>query len=127
MDTEEIETGTFERWTPDEVEKGLTKGEIVVIDVRSPGEFATGHIEGAMLMPMPFFRADCLPAQEGGKRVVLHCAGGLRSERMARIASEGGYDPIAHLEGGFDAWKAAKKPYIGVDFMTGAAKKVTPD
>lgn len=123
MDSEQIETGTFERWTPDEVERGLAKGEIVVIDVRSPGEFATEHIEGALLMPMPFFRSDCLPTQDG-KRIVLHCAGGLRSERMAKIASEGGYDPIAHLEGGFAAWQAAKKPYIGVDFMSGAAKKI---
>ncbi len=125
MDSEAIETGTFERWTPDEVERGLDRGEIVVIDVRSPGEFATEHIEGALLMPMPFFRADRLPTQEG-KRIVFHCAGGLRSERMAKIASEAGYDPVAHLEGGFTAWKAAKKPYIGVDFQTGAAKKMTP-
>ncbi len=123
MERERIETGTFERWSPDEVEAALEKGEIVVIDVRSHGEFATGHIEGALLMPMPFFRADRLPTQEG-KRIVLHCGGGLRSERMAKIASEAGYDPIAHLEGGFEAWKQAKKPYIGVDFLTGAAKRM---
>ena len=61
MDTEQIETGTFERWSPDEVETGLEKGEIVVIDVRSPQEYAFEHIEGALLMPMPFFRADRLP------------------------------------------------------------------
>ena len=125
MDTEQIETGTFERWSPDEVEAALEKGEIVVIDVRSPQEYGTEHIEGALLMPMPFFRADRLPTQEG-KRVVLHCAGGLRSERMAKLASEAGYDPIAHLEGGFNAWKQAKKPYIGTDFMSGAPKKMTP-
>lgn len=125
MDSEQIETGTFERWSPDEVEAALAKGEIVLIDVRSPGEFATERVEGALLMPMPFFRADCLPSQ-GDRRVVLHCGSGLRSERMARIASEAGYDPIAHLEGGFAAWKQAGKPHIGVDFTTGAARKVTP-
>jgi rhodanese-related sulfurtransferase len=123
MDSEAMETGTL-RWTPDEVARGLERGEIVVIDVRSPGEFATEHIEGALLMPMPFFRADRLPTQDG-KRIVLHCGGGLRSERMAKIASEAGYDPVAHLEGGFTAWKASGKPYIGVDFLTGAAKRVT--
>ncbi|SPJ23086.1 rhodanese-like domain-containing protein [Palleronia abyssalis] len=126
MDTEQIDTGTFERWTPGEVEGALERNEIVVIDVRSPQEYATEHIEGALLMPMPFFRADHLPTQDG-KRLVFHCAGGLRSERMAKIASNAGYDPIAHLEGGFTAWKAAKKPYIGTDFMSGAPKKVTPD
>ena len=124
MDTEQIETGTFERWSPDEVETGLEKGEIVVIDVRSPQEYAFEHIEGALLMPMPFFRADRLPTQDG-KRVVLHCGSGLRSEKMAKIASEAGYDPIAHLEGGFSAWKQAKKPYIGTDFSTGGPKKVS--
>ncbi|QFU10055.1 putative adenylyltransferase/sulfurtransferase MoeZ [Rhodobacteraceae bacterium THAF1] len=125
METEQIETGTFERWTPDDVEAALANHEIVVIDVRSPQEFAVEHIEGAMLMPMPFFRADHLPTQDG-KRIVLHCGSGLRSERMAKIASEAGIDPIAHLEGGFTAWKEAKKPHIGTDFMSGAPKKVMP-
>lgn len=126
MQTEKIETGTLEHWTPDEVESGLARGEIVVIDVRSPAEYAIEHVEGAMLMPMPFFRADCLPSQDG-KRVVLHCGSGMRSGKMARVASEAGYDPIAHLEGGFQAWKTAGKPYIGVDFGTGAPKRVVPD
>lgn len=125
MDSEAIETGTFERWSPDEVEAGLAEGRIVLVDVRSPQEYGTEHIEGALLMPMPFFRADALPTQDG-KRIVLHCGGGLRSERMAKIASAAGYDPIAHLEGGFTAWKAAKKPYIGTDFLSGAPKRVSP-
>lgn len=126
MDTEQIDSGTFERWSPDEVEKALTKGEIVVIDVRSPQEYALEHIEGALLMPMPFFRADRLPTQ-AGKRIVLHCGSGMRSQKMAKLASEAGYDPIAHLEGGFAAWKHAKKPYIGTDFATGGPKKIVPE
>ncbi|PZX18882.1 rhodanese-related sulfurtransferase [Palleronia aestuarii] len=123
MKIEETDHGTLEHWSPDEVQTALDEGEIVLIDVRSPQEYGTEHIEGALLMPMAFFRADRLPTQDG-KRVVFHCAGGLRSQRMAKIALESGLAPIAHMAGGFGEWKAQKKPYIGTDFMTGAPKRM---
>jgi rhodanese-related sulfurtransferase len=47
----------------------------------------------------------------------------MRSERVARIALEAGLGPIAHMEGGFGAWKAAGKPYMGTDMATGAPQR----
>jgi len=123
MQTETIGDAVLETWSIDEVAQAWNAGKVVLIDVRTPQEYMLEHVDGSLLMPMAFFRADKLPDQ-GRKRLVLMCAGGVRSDRMARIALEAGFDRIAHLEGGFGAWKSAKLPYIGTDMATGAPKPV---
>lgn len=123
MKTETIGDAVLETWSIDEVAEAWNAGKIVLIDVRTPQEYMLEHVDGSLLMPMAFFRGDKLPEQ-GRKRLVLMCAGGVRSDRMARVAIEAGFDRIAHLEGGFGAWKSAKLPYIGTDLATGAPKPV---
>ncbi|RBI85573.1 rhodanese-like domain-containing protein [Rhodosalinus halophilus] len=125
MKTEQVGDATFETWTPEEVFDACRKGEIVVIDVRTPQEYMFEHVEGALLMPMPFFKPEMLPGQTE-KRIVLHCGSGVRSEKMARLAMERGLNRIAHMEGGFGAWKEKKLPYIGTDMASGAPKRVEP-
>ena len=44
--------------------------------------------------------------------------------RFIRLRA-GGRNRIAHMEGGFGAWKTAKKPHIGTQMSTGAPTKVT--
>ena len=123
MKTETIGDAVLETWSIDEVAEAWNAGKVVLIDVRTPQEYMMEHVDGSLLMPMAFFRGDKLPEQ-GRKRLVLMCAGGVRSDRMARVAIEAGFDRIAHLEGGFGAWKSAKLPYIGTDLATGAPKPV---
>ena len=45
-----------------------------------------------------------------GTRYVLFCAGGLRSALAARTVQEMGVAQVAHIEGGFGAWRAAGAP-----------------
>lgn len=123
MKTEAIGDATFETWTVDEVEAAMAAQEIVLIDVRTPQEYMFEHVEGALLMPMAFFKPSALPGQSD-KKIVLHCGSGIRSEKVSRMAVEAGLTKIAHMEGGFGAWKAAKKPYIGTNMGTGAPHKV---
>ena len=123
MKSEEVGQAVFETWTADEVQTAFDKGEIVVIDVRTPQEYMFEHIEGALLMPMAFFKAEALPGQ-GEKRIVFHCGSGMRSDKVSRAAIAAGMTRIAHMEGGFGAWKAAKKPYIGTNMATGAPQRV---
>ncbi len=123
METEKTGAGTLETWTVDEVAKALKQREIVLIDVRTPPEYMVEHIEGAMLMPLPFFDAHSLPTQDG-KRLVFHCGSGKRSEKAAREALQAGIDPVAHLGDGFGAWKKAGKPHIAIDMATGAPARV---
>ncbi|HBM60997.1 rhodanese-like domain-containing protein [Salipiger marinus] len=119
MKTEDAGSSVLETWTVEEVAEAFDRNEIVLIDVRTPQEYMFEHVEGALLMPMAFFRAEKLPGQSD-KRIVFHCGSGVRSEKVARAAMAAGFDRIAHMEGGFGAWKAAKKPYIGTNMATGA-------
>ena len=116
---EKLDMTELENWAPERVKTALDAGEIVLIDVRTPQEYMTEHVEGALLMPMAFFNVNSLPSQEG-KRIVLHCGSGVRSGKMAEQMKEAGLAPLAHMEGGFGAWKSAKLPYIGTDMGSGA-------
>lgn len=117
------ETMRPEAWSPQQVSAALQAGEIVLIDVRTPQEYMLEHIEGALLAPMAFVDPRTLPGQES-KRIVLHCGSGARSGKVASACLEAGLERMAHMEGGFGAWKAAKLPYVGTDMATGAPKRV---
>ncbi|MEZ5933081.1 MAG: rhodanese-like domain-containing protein [Alphaproteobacteria bacterium] len=111
----------LENWSAERVYEALSNNKIVLIDVRTPQEYMFEHVEGALLAPMAFFKAASLPAQDK-KRIVLHCGSGARSEKVGKQCLAQGLVQMAHLEGGFAAWKQAGLPYIGTDMMTGAPK-----
>ena len=106
-----------ENLTPDQVEKELS-GDAVLVDLREPEERAsTGAIPGAIHAPrgMLEFYADPtskyhMPEFEPNRRVILHCASGGRSALAADTLHQLGYSNVAHLDGGFTAWKAGGKP-----------------
>jgi rhodanese-related sulfurtransferase len=123
METEQTEKGTLETWTVEEVAEAFDRGEIAVIDVRTPPEYMLEHVPGALLMPMNDFDPTKLPVG-GPKRLVFHCGSGARSEKVARRTLEAGLGPVAHMQGGFAAWKQARRPYIGSDPATGAPRRV---
>ena len=107
--------------TPQELRQ---KGESIdLIDVRTPQEYLLEHIEGALLAPMADFDAASLPTQTD-KRIVLHCGSGVRSGKAGQTCIAAGFDRIAHMEGGFAAWKERNLPYIGTDLATGSPKKM---
>ncbi len=124
MRTEETPNGTLEHWTPQEVAEALARREIVLIDVRTPQEYMFEHVEGALLSPMAFLSPEHMPSQEG-KRIVFHCGSGMRSAKVGgRCLAEAGMGRVAHMEGGFGAWKQAGLPFIGTDMATGAPKRM---
>jgi rhodanese-related sulfurtransferase len=87
----------------DDVKAALAGGNVTIVDVREPVEFAAGHIPGSLNMPLSAFDPDALP--EG--RVILSCAAGIRSARAAIIAQTTGRDVREHYKGGFKDWVAA--------------------
>ena len=57
-------------------------------------------------------RSPVLAPLHPSARVTVHCTSGLRSALTAVRLTELGYDRVAHLDGGIDAWKAAGKPVV---------------
>lgn len=123
METEETENGVLEHWTPPEVKKAHDAGEIVLIDVRTPQEYNFERIDGALLAPMQAFDAAHMPGQTD-KRIVFHCGSGVRSGKVAQQFLTAGAKSVAHMKGGFGAWKEAGLAYTGTDMSTGAPKEM---
>jgi len=120
--TEDINGCTLDIFTPEEVRRMHEANEIVLVDVRTPNEFAFEHIPGAMLFPMSSFDPDKLPEQ-GGKRIVFHCGSGVRSKKIAERCQAAGITRLAHMEGGFGAWKQGGHPYLTIDPATGTVAR----
>ncbi|WP_031039058.1 rhodanese-like domain-containing protein [Streptomyces sp. NRRL F-5650] len=86
-------------------------GEFTVVDVRSAGEYAGGHLPGAHNVPLERLdeAADALAAAAARGPLLLVCASGNRSAKgCARLAARG--VEAATLEGGTNAWAAAGHP-----------------
>ncbi len=108
----------IENLSVNEVASEVEGGDAVLIDLREPGERAQfGAIPGAVHAPRgmlefladpasPYHRAEFDP----GRRVILHCASGGRSALAADTLRQMGYGNVAHLDGGFTAWKDAGRP-----------------
>ena len=116
---ENLDGGTLEIFTPQEVKERFDRNEIVLIDVRTPNEYAFEQIRGALLFPLSSFDPAKLPAQES-KPIVFHCGSGVRSGQVAKKCIGSGQSNVAHMEGGFGAWKAAGLPFVAIDPATGA-------
>lgn len=93
--------------------------EIVLIDVRTPVEYAFEHIRGALLAPLATFDTRHLPGQDT-KPIVFHCGSGMRSKMVAEKCLAAGHRKVMHMAGGFMAWKKAGLPYITTNPATGA-------
>lgn len=108
--------------TPAEVKAALDAHEILLIDVREPGEFGAERIHGALNFPLSSFDPAALPAQ-AGRRVVFQCGSGKRSATAVGHCQKAGQGHDAHLAGGILAWKAAGLPVVSIDAGTGAVRE----
>lgn len=95
--------------TAHELAAMLKDDSAIVIDVREPDEFASGHIAGAISMPLSGFQASRLPPAMG-KSIILTCAAGRRSAMALEKAAAARPDVDTHLAGGMGAWRAAGLP-----------------
>jgi len=104
--------------TPRQVHDAMQRGEIILIDVREPAEYAAERIHGALLFPLSTFDPKALP-DAVGKALIFQCGSGKRSEAAYDKAVSGGVTVRAHMGGGIGAWKAAGLPTISFDPATG--------
>lgn len=92
--------------------------DVLFVDLRDPRELEReGQIPGAFHAPrgMLEFWIDpqspyAKPVFQEDKKFVFHCAGGLRSALAAKTAQDMGLKPVAHIAGGYAAWRDAGGP-----------------
>ena len=85
----------------------------IILDVRTPDEYNTGHLEDAKLVN--FHGADFKQQVEKldhDKPVFVYCAAGVRSHGAAEVLTGLGFTQVYDLDGGINAWKDAKKKVI---------------
>lgn len=99
----------FRTITRDALAEGLSKGTILLVDVREMHEYAAGHIPGAVSMPLSVFDIHALPEAEG-RQVVFSCAAGMRSQQALMLANSQGATLDTHFGGGFNDWARSGLP-----------------
>jgi rhodanese-related sulfurtransferase len=82
--------------------------EVVLLDVRSPGEYAAVHIEGSVNLPLDLIeqRSTEIAARLTGPAVLL-CAQGTRARRGAQLLAAAGAADLRVLDGGVGDWESA--------------------
>lgn len=77
----------------------------VALDVRTPQEFASGHLKGARHIPLSELgsRAGELPSKDGP--ILVYCHAGSRSMQACGILSNQGFSNAHNLSGGITAWQ----------------------
>ncbi|GCF08114.1 molybdopterin-synthase adenylyltransferase MoeB [Dictyobacter arantiisoli] len=105
-------------WSSAQVNEALKQrkqndSDFTLVDVREKTEWNEGYIPGAIHVPRGHLESqieETVP--DKSKRVILYCAGGVRSLMAANTLQQMGYDDVVSMAGGFGQWKGS-----GLDFQ----------
>jgi rhodanese-related sulfurtransferase len=88
-------------------------GAIQIIDVRTPAEFNSGHIENAKNINISDAQFEAqIAALDKSKTVLVYCAAGGRSARAANFIKSQGFPAVYDLKGGMGAWNKDGLPTV---------------
>ncbi|MDF3075987.1 MAG: rhodanese-like protein [Alphaproteobacteria bacterium] len=97
--------------------------KVQLIDIRDIRElWREGGIPGAYHAPRGMLEFWVDPASpyakevfQSGKKYVFFCAGGLRSALAAKTVQDMGLTPVAHIQGGYGAWREKGGPTVAIE------------
>lgn len=99
----------FADLSPDEVHARVRSGDrMQLIDVRSPGEYANGHIAKAKLIPLGELERRHTELKKGTD-IILYCHSAARSRRGAKLLARLGYENVYNMSGGLVRWRHGVK------------------
>lgn len=94
-------------------EKKMTQPDVQIVDVRTPEEFAEGHLENAINIDITADDFDSkIAALDKEKPVMVYCKAGGRSAKASSRLNELGFKNISDLEGGIINWNSENKPIV---------------
>ncbi len=95
--------------TAEEAARTFDPATHVIVDVRNLGEYAKGHVPGALHIPVDELRAaleEGTRAPPREKTLYVHCAVGFRAHLAVRILKDNGYERVFNITGGYTSMKA---------------------
>ena len=97
----------------DEFQTLIASPEVQLLDVRTPDEYADGHIAGAVLVDVneSDFEEKAVSVLDANRPVAVYCRSGRRSARAASLLTARGYK-VTNLNGGVMAWQDAGKSLV---------------
>ena len=104
---ENIKEGLVKQYHWDQVEKLPRDGSVTLLDTRTPGEYAAGHIEGYINIPVDELR-ERIGELDAAKPVYVICQSGIRSYIASRILTQNGFDAY-NFSGGYRFYAAVIK------------------
>jgi rhodanese-related sulfurtransferase len=101
--------GGYDTVAPELAAELLKDKEVVLLDVRTKGEYRLGRIPGARLIPVSELERQMgqIPLD---RRLLVYCASGFRSRLVARRLAGLSKGKVFNLAGGLDAWQRAGLP-----------------
>jgi rhodanese-related sulfurtransferase len=81
----------------------IEAGDVLLVDVREPEEFAESRIAGALNAPLSTFDPAMIP-REQARETIFYCRSGRRSAEAAQMMAERFGGTVRHLEGGITEW-----------------------
>ena len=92
----------------EEFAQNIQQGGHVLLDVRTPEEFASGHIPGAINLDIHSSTfGEELRRLDPGKDYLVYCRSGRRSARACRLMADEGFTRLTDLAPGFNGWKSS--------------------
>lgn len=101
---------------PSTFQKNMTEANAVILDVRTAGEYETGHISGALQADWTNQTqfSERIQAIDKNAPVYIYCLGGGRSSAAQNYLIQNGFTKVINLRGGINAWNQANLPTEGV-------------
>jgi len=95
------------------IDKHKGDPDFVILDIRTPGEYQSGHIENAIMID--FYSktyAQEVNRLDKAKTYLIHCRSGNRSTRSMALFEKLHFQKIYHLSSGINGWKSEGLPLV---------------
>lgn len=100
-----------EKITAAELMARMEKGKLFIVDVRTPEEYRSGHVPGAINLPLPELSSRMSElASHAHSDVYVICEAGARSARATEMLAQAGFDHLHDVRDGTRAWRQADYP-----------------
>ena len=94
---------SFESVTTKKAKELMDEGKVIVLDVRTPEEYNSGHIPGSNLAPLQVLEGMSEDLEKD-KSYILVCRSGNRSQQAADILTSKGFKNVYNMTGGMNEW-----------------------